>query len=220
MDCTYTTLLHGCLFSSIAHAIMTNVYPDLFYEQSWDGCSFSMVDGCGRRGTISFATDFCVGAIRNDEYEIVSGEDTIISDILEFSAPALNLAIRETLQYLLDDIEGEAIPSISSIFYCDQAGIRTPVSFQKNFQKDMTLFYPCFLPYKQVVAAIKEYYNMDTQSLMLLEELFRQKREDLSAEIVLDKRQVSLIPGDGICQECINSLAELKIYIQQSDVKN
>ena len=84
----------------------------------------------------------------------------------------------------------------------------------------MTLFYPCFLPYKQAVAAIKEYYDMDSQSLTLLEELFRQKREDLSAEIVLDKRQVSLVPGDGICHECINSLAELKIYIQQSDAKN
>lgn len=44
--------------------------------------------------------------------------------------------------------------------------------------------------------------------------------EDMSAKIGLDKRQVGLIPGDDICQECIASLAELKIYIQQYDAKN
>lgn len=56
-------LYKGCLTASIAHAIMTDVYPELSYEQSWDGGDHSLQDTAGMRGTLSFSDGICVGAV-------------------------------------------------------------------------------------------------------------------------------------------------------------
>lgn len=75
MQVTKNDIYIGCLIASISHAIMTNVYPELSYEQSWDGANYSIQNSSGMRGTITFENDFCVGAIRNEmSTSIVGGE--------------------------------------------------------------------------------------------------------------------------------------------------
>ena len=71
MNITKTVIFKGSLIASISHAIMTNVYPEFSYEQSWDGANCFIQDSSGIRGTITFETDYCVGAIRNENSDCV-----------------------------------------------------------------------------------------------------------------------------------------------------
>ena len=64
MDITRNNLFIGSLIASITHAIMTNVYPDLSYEQSWESNHYSIQNSQGLRGTISFEQEYCWPQIR------------------------------------------------------------------------------------------------------------------------------------------------------------
>ena len=61
-------LYNGCLIGAIAHAIVVGKYPELAYEQSWDGISYNLVGDNGVRGTVTFDGDICVAAFRNEKY--------------------------------------------------------------------------------------------------------------------------------------------------------
>jgi len=59
------TLWKGCILASIAHAIMVSHYPEFSNEHSWDGINYSVQDTSGTRGTITFHSEYCVGAFCN-----------------------------------------------------------------------------------------------------------------------------------------------------------
>lgn len=65
------TIYKNSLTASVYYAVMTNVYPLLSYEQSWDGRNFSFQNSAGARGTITFTDAFCVGAIRNESVPVI-----------------------------------------------------------------------------------------------------------------------------------------------------
>lgn len=213
MYTTHNILLQGCLLSSIAHAIMTNVYPELAYEVSWDRNNFSMQDSFGVRGTITFRENTCVGAIRNESSSVIFGDQAILDRIKSFPKKLIEIAQSDTLQYLLEDNQGVIAPAVTSMFWCDSQGLHWMSKDSAEFERDFSLFYTCALPQNKAIEALTQYYEMDTPSLTLLQDLYAQKRASFAKEIYLTDAQRDKIPGDILTTECQESFAEINIFI-------
>lgn len=213
MTGTLVDFFKGSLIASIAHAIMTNVYPDLSYEHSWDGINYSIQNSAGLRGTITFKADFCVGAIRYDAYDCtVDATDT--SKYLKcFPERIIRTAYEETLQYLLLEKHGRIIPCVTSVFWADSTSIHYEQMHEDALKRDMVLFDKILLPEAQAVQSQKEYYCMDSKSINLLSELYQIKTESFFKTITLTEKQKKCIPGHFINNECIESLKELNIVV-------
>ena len=213
MNITHIQLLHGCLLSSIAHAIMTNEYPELAYEQSWDGNNFSAQDGCGLRGTITFVDNACVGAIRNEHKKAIQGYDAIKVCMSDFPDMLQLTAEQEALQYLFVDYKNQYVPAVTSLFWCDDDGLHISRDCAEAFQNDISLFESCCLPVDLEIQALSDYYNMNSNARRLLYDLWEKKKDCFSQEIFLSKDQKAMIPGSQIHIACKESLSELNILV-------
>lgn len=207
-------LFNGCLISSISHAIMTNVYPDLAFEQSWDNNNFSIRSCEGIRGTITFLENKCVGAIRNENRKVWYGFDDILERIKHFPEELVNLAKTETLLYLLDNDGDRVAPAVTSMFYCDSNSLRWASNNSHTFSEDFHIFTPCCLNHHEAIAHWVDYYDMDQHAIELLNYLLNVKAICPQKRIFLHSYLVQLIPGSSINKECLESLSELDIYVK------
>lgn len=210
MNISKEKIFSGCLISSIAHAIMTNVYPDFSYEQSWDGMNFSMQDSAGLRGTITFEADYCVGAIRNDKFDIDYCE-RLQKIIKDFPKNVVETAQKEALQYLLLEENGVVAPCITSMFWADTKAIHYSKNNIRDLKNDFILFKEITLPEEEAIVEWKAYYDMDSDAIRLLKMIYQEKAKNFTTMLWLDNEQKRLIPGGEINDECIESLKELNI---------
>lgn len=210
---TYDVLYRGCLLGAIAHAIMTNVYPDFSYEQSWDDCNYSFISDNGIRGTISFYHGKSVGAIRNDN-DIVYCGHRAVELINSFPSELNELAIQEAFQYLLEEIDGKVLPCVSFAFYCDELGFSTNEKNKEIIDSFISVLQPLMMNTDDAIKYWSEYYEMDESLINLTLELLNKKLLSNIEPIFLSKEQIKMFPGDVLCDECIESLNELNIYVQ------
>lgn len=213
MSVTKNDIYSGCLIASISHAIMTNVYPELSYEQSWDGANYSIQNSSGLRGTITFENDFCVGAIRNEMSNGIVGGEFIKERMISFPSNVVFKAYEETLQYLLLERDGIVAPYITSIFWADYNTIHYEERFIDSIKEDFTLFENILLPKKISIKKWKEYYDMDSKVVELIDVLYQRKMKDFFSPVKLNEKQRKLIPGMFINNQCIESLKELNIVL-------
>ena len=213
MNITKEKIFKGCLIASISHAIMTNVYPELAYEQSWDGTNYSIQDSQGLRGTITFENDYCIGAFRNEESFFECNENLCEKILSTFPLSIIDVAQKETLQYMLIDNDGMIMPSVTSIFWADNTTIYYCESNQQSLKQDLTLISRILLPDEEAIKEWKNYYEMNNDSIELLKYLLAEKENAFSQIIILDDRQIKQIPGNVLTNECLESLQELNILI-------
>jgi len=213
MNITYEQLFSGCLLSSIAHAIMTNAYPELSYEQSWDGNNYSIQDGNGRRATISFLDNCCIGAVSSEHGTTIQGLGAIKECLLDFPADLQLVAETETLQYLLVEHDNMIIPSVTSLFWCDKNGLYTNYARFRSFLDDISIFEICCLPLDAALKALISYYDMEPAACRLLLTLWEQKCACFSRRIILSEEQKLMLPNEFIHSACVESLSELNIFI-------
>lgn len=213
MYITKTDIYSGCLIASIAHAVMTNIYPEFSYEQSWDGANYSIQNSSWMRGTITFENDFCVGAIRNEMSGSVVGGEFIQECMRSFPPNVASKAYEETLQYLLLENDGIVAPYVTSVFWADDNALYYEEKFVDNIKEDFTLFENILLPKKIAIEKWKEYYDMDSKVVGLIDILYQSKMKDFFSPIQLNEKQRKLIPGTFINNQCMESLKELNIVI-------
>ena len=213
MNVTNYKLFDGCLIASISHSIMTNVYPDLSYEQSWDGVNYSIQNTEGLRGTITFCGNYCIGAIRNENAEFIGDSNFIQKLTSNFPRKVIDKANKETLQYLLVEINGKDVPFITSIFWADNNTFHFQRENMSNTLDDLILFEKILLPKNKAIKEWGKYYDMDSNAINLLRYLYSKKVKHFSDEIVLTDKQKRLIPGSSINNECIESFNELNIRL-------
>lgn len=213
MNVTKTDIFRGCLIASITHAIMTNIYPELSYEQSWDGANYSIQNSSGIRGTITFERDYCVGAVRNENSDFVVGGDCIQEYMRYFPLTVIHKAYEETLQYLLLEKNGVVAPYVTSVFWADHTTIHFEERCIDNIKKDFALFENIMLPKEIAIDKWKEYYGMDSKVIELINILYPMKTKDFFSTIKLSEKQKKLIPGAYINNECAEALKELNIIL-------
>ena len=202
------------LIASLAHAIMTDKYPDLSYEQSWDGRNFSLQNSNGIRGTITFEKDCCVIAIRNENAKKLLSGRKLQKALKKSPENVQKIAKEETLQYLLVEGRRGAEPCVSSVFWIDTLGMHLINGIvAKDIKAELKLLEGLMLSEENAIEYWKNYYEMDETSLELLMQLYEIKRDNFESEIALTKEQQIVISQDFICEECKESLAELNIIL-------
>ena len=143
---------------------------------------------------------------------IVGGE-FIKERMISFPSNVVFKAYEETLQYLLLERDGIVAPYITSIFWADYNTIHYEERFIDSIKEDFTLFENILLPKKISIKKWKEYYDMDSKVVELIDVLYQRKMKDFFSPVKLNEKQRKLIPGMFINNQCIESLKELNIVL-------
>ncbi|KJD42385.1 hypothetical protein [Paenibacillus terrae] len=207
-------LRSGCILASIAHAIMVAHYPELSYEHSWDGDNYSVIDGSGGRGTITFKGNYFVGAFRNENYT-----RTDIHTALDFFTGApkhvLELAKNDTLEYLLEeDEDGMTSPSITTAFWGDDDNITSVDNIVRMVQCGGYLLERQFMEDDSAIESWRDYYEMTPEQVDLLKSVYDRKVNNPHGNITLSKSEIEIIgteSPEGL-SESITSFEEIGIY--------
>jgi hypothetical protein len=192
-------LWRGCILAAIAHAIMVAHYPEQSNEHSWDGINYSVQDSAGTRGTITFNSQYCVAAFRNDKSERVNISEGLKEANHYFDgAPEeiLRLAQEETLQYLLDNVKGKTIPLITTAFWGTNDNLITGDTFENMYENGVFLLETQTMNFDESVEAWKEYYDMSLQQTNLLLSIYKRKVDNPKEVLMLTKEEVDLIGSD------------------------
>lgn len=210
MCITVNELKNNCIFASLIHALMTMQFPELSYEQSWDDENYSIVCGDGRF-TISFDEDNCVGAFR------CCGCGDMDADriLLQVPSEIAEIAKTETFQYLLDDINGVVIPSISGMFYIfNENLIMIPHSAIHQLNDVIPLSRCLFEGMSSITNYLVQYYDMNSRQMEYVYGIFTRILDNQFKEINIAVSEIrAVFGGDGIT-ECIDSFREMGISIE------
>ncbi|WP_436970094.1 hypothetical protein [Lysinibacillus sphaericus] len=195
----------------MAHAIMVAHYPELSNEHSWDDINYNVQDSSGARGTITFNPNYVVGAFRNEfsEREYIDALDYFNGAPKEVN----QLAVNETLQYLLDEIDGDTVPVITTAFWEGDVGTYSNDSFEDFIENGGFLIESQTKDIETAINEWKEYYDMSDSQINLLYSIFERKISNPSGEIILMDSEIKMIQSDD--EEGLNesriSFAELGI---------
>jgi len=191
-------LWEGCILASIAHAIMVAHYPELANEHSWDGINYSVQDSSGSRGTITFSSNYCVAAFRYENSARISGNkiNSPQKYFLDASHEIIKLAEDETLQYLLDNIDGKLVPVITTAFWGENDDLFTNDIFSEMIENGGFLLEKQTMDIDSSIKAWEEYYDMSEQQCNMLKSIFKRRISQTSAIITLSKQEVYMIGTD------------------------
>lgn len=208
---SYKELRQGCILVSIAHAIFIADAPELAHEISWDGINYNMNNSQGSRGTITFYPDFFVAGFRDDD---LSADSLHAKDYFN-QAPekVLQLAEQETLQYLLDDVDGETVPVITTAVWGDKKQSFSCHSFDAMLENGGYLLEIQSMHPTSAFEASEDEYEFTGKQLELLKKLFHLKIEKPNETITLsqsDRDAIGARNQEGINESKI-SFAEIGI---------
>lgn len=207
-------LFAGCLLASIAHAITTNEYPELSYEQSWDGDNYSEISE-DYRMTVLFRDGYCVGVVRNDELEGFSRRT--IQELLmesEFPTEAIEILQTDALEYvLLEDEDGASTPVVTSLFYCDTEELTLLSTDGELIKACMNVLTPHIASVERQIEYWREYGDMSDGQIALLKDLYAVKLKEFHTVIHMSDEQKKMLSGEEIGDECVTSFAELNIIV-------
>ena len=213
VDCTAATLKERCFFAALVHAIAVARFPQIGFEQSWSGVSYNMNDGAGQRGTISFSKDGCTAAFRNESSERMHWEDNGIRLLRDLPKKLSSLMENETLEFLLDDVQGCVRPVITAAFW----GRDSLFSFDaldelKEHGASLLTFQ--LLEIERAESLWQEYYEMTKEQINLAKSLFVRKMHDSHKQITLTEFEVAVIDfaGEEGKSESSISFGELGVY--------
>ena len=207
----------GCILACIAHAIMVAHYPELSHEHSWDGINYCVQNSAGIRGTVSFKNNYCVAAFRNDNSgrRINTFGYTYASDYFKnANAEIVELAETETLQYLLDYVDGQPKPVITAGFWGYESLLFSIDDYDEMLRNGGCLLDRQMMDVEQAISSWKVYYGMSEQQLCLLKSIYVQKIENPTKQIVLSKAEIEMI---GIADE--HGLDESRISFEEINIK-
>ncbi|OME77181.1 hypothetical protein BK120_27010 [Paenibacillus sp. FSL A5-0031] len=190
---TKEKLWQGSVLASIAHAINIAHYPELANEQSWDGFNYNVQDSSGTRGTITFHSNYFVAAFRNDHSKRLSNYINAQDYFRDAPYEVKELAANETLQYLLDDVNGNDVPLITTAVW----GV-DDIIYSQDEMKEI-IAHGGFLLDRQscdiedALITWKEEYEMSEGQTNLLRQLFLRKLSNPSEIITMTKDEIQMI---------------------------
>lgn len=208
-----TQIWEGSMIATIVHGVMVAHYPELDYEHSWDGINYNIQNGNGVRGTITFHPQYFVAAFRNENLDHPNRKEVL--EYLQGAKEEIKtLAESETFQYLLDEIDGEIKPVVTTVLW----GETELLSLDKESEikeKTEEIFDIQTKTPKECFAYWKEYYEMNEEQMELVKQIFEEKKKNPSKRIILteeQKRMVGTKDEEGLEQSRI-SFSEINIVL-------
>lgn len=188
-------LWRGCIFASISHAIMVAHYPEVSNEHSWDGMNYSVQNSSSSRGTITFGQKYLVGIFRDDNSQRLSKK--FYKDYRYYFKDCpeqiVELAEQECLQYLLDEINGKAIPVITSAIWGIDYDIFSKDTLEKLIDNGGRLIEKQLLEVKSAFEYWKNYYDMTDKQCELLWNIYTRKISSPDQHFFLNKDEINKI---------------------------
>ena len=215
LNWTIDQLWSGCILKSIAHAIMIVHHPLLAYENSWDNINYCIQDGEGMRGTVTFYNNYCIGAFRNEKCDRFN-LNKIMSAYKFFESTSneiIQLAQKETLQYLLLDINGDTVPVITTAFWGKDKELFSADSFYDFLEYGGELLETQVMDFDSAIDDLIDYYEMEPKQVQLLLQIYTRKMENPNSTIILSKKEIDMIGTDDLegLEESLISFKEMNI---------
>jgi hypothetical protein len=195
LEWKHKQLWQGCILATIAHAIMVAHFPELSNEHSWDGINYNVQDSEGTRGTITFDSKYCVAAFRNDDSgRILTSKFSEAHKYFQgASLEILQLAEAEALQYLLENVNGRAVPVITTAFWGEDNNLFTNDTYNEMIENGGFLLERQVMGFDLAIEAWKEYYDMSQQQCDFLKYIYDRKISNPNEIITLSKEEISFI---------------------------
>ncbi|MCP1395534.1 MULTISPECIES: hypothetical protein [Bacillus cereus group] len=186
-------LWKGCVLNSIAHAINVAHCPDFSHESSWDGFNYSMQDSQGRQGTITFHPNYTIVCLQDVNSERI--DEWIDAKNYFEGAPSevIDIAKEEALQYVLEEVEGETVPLITTAFWIEDSGAYSIDSFEEMEEHGGFLLEIPLLDTESAIERLEEEYELTEEQIELLQLVYKKKIQSPNEEIKLSKEEIAMI---------------------------
>ncbi|TCI29734.1 hypothetical protein EVJ33_08780 [Exiguobacterium sp. SL-10] len=193
---TRQNIWEGCILASIAHAVFIADAPDLAYEHSWEGDNYSTNDGQGSRGTVAFGQEIYVAGFRNDHLALnpVDAKQYFI----EAPDQVQQIAEQETLQYLLDEVDGEVRPVVTTVLWESDERVFSSHPYDVMLERGADLLEVQASAYEAAIEFWEENYELTEQQLALVEKLYHLKLKDPTERIVLSKEDIQILDSNDV----------------------
>ena len=201
-------LYEGCIQAALTHAVAVGMYPELNYEHSWDGINYCTNDSEGCRAIITFHNK-CIIAVFQDVDKVDLNVDAL--DFFD-GAPKeiIEIAEKEALQYVLDDVEGVVKPVVTAAFWGTWDKLNSVQPFDSIVENGGHIIRSQLLPCNDALDEWRDYYGLDSKQILLIQKLFNAKIGTNDDLFVLYDDEIKLLYGD--LDECLVSLGELNIF--------
>lgn len=185
---------HSAILHTIVHAIFITESPILAHEVSWDGKNFCLQDTQGDWGTITFSPHGVIGAFH-------AGDDPERSpsklDWKTFFADAptriVELAEKETLQYLLINHNGQSTPMITTAFWEVEGTLQSNDDWAQFCKHSAYLIETYALPTRTALDAYTENYGLLKRQVTFAQSLYTRKLENPAQTIILDEHDLAVL---------------------------
>ncbi|OCA83706.1 hypothetical protein A8L44_12605 [Bacillus sp. FJAT-27986] len=193
-DWKYKQLWEGCILASIAHAIMVEQFPFLSNEHSWDDINYNVQDSNGIRGTVTFVENKLVAAFRNDNR--ISSDIEALKYFQGAPKDIIKIAKEETLQYLLEEVNGTVVPLITTAIWGDETGLLSINTSEELYENGGGILKRQLMDTNSAIQSWKEYYEMNEEQVNLLENLYQRKLLNPDKIIYLSDSEIRMIGID------------------------
>lgn len=190
-------LWKGCILKSIANTIFVAHAPDFSHESSWDGFNYNMQDSQGGRGTITFHPDYTIVCLQDVNSERI--EEWIDAANYFEGAPleVIDIAKEEALQYVLEEVEGETVPFITTAFWIEDSGAYSIDPFEEMEEHGGFLLEIPLLDTESAIERLEEEYELTAEQIELLQFVYERKIQNPNEKIKLSKEEVAMIGTEG-----------------------
>ncbi len=201
-------LYEGCIQAAITHAIAVGMYPELNYEHSWDNMNYCMNNAQGCKATITFHKKYVIGVFQDVDKIDCHKNALVFFD----GAPeeVIKIAENETLQYVLENVNGVEKPVISAAFWGTWDKLYSLQSFDSIVENGGHIIRSQLLPFNEAMEEWRDYYDLDLKQISLIQKLFNATLGSNGEAFFLQDNEIELLYGD--IDECLVSLGELNIF--------
>ena len=142
-------LYEGCIQAAITHAIAVGMYPELNYEHSWDNMNYCMNNAQGCKATITFHKKYVIGVFQDVDKIDCHKNALVFFD----GAPeeVIKIAENETLQYVLENVNGVEKPVISAAFWGTWDKLYSLQSFDSIVENGGHIIRSQLLPFNEAI---------------------------------------------------------------------
>lgn len=201
-------LYNGCILAAIIHAIVVGEYPELNYEHSWDGINYNMNNGQGCKATITFHSKNIVAVFQN--LESFHDRKEVSDYFIGAPKEIVEIAKHETLQYVLEDVNGIIQPIITGAFWGDWENLFSNQTWNNLIETGGFILKNQLMDYQNSLIEWDGYYGLNNEQFSLIDSLYKRKIHHNHNSIILDESETKYLYGD--IEECRVSLRELNIY--------
>ncbi|MGL6074538.1 MAG: hypothetical protein ACRC8S_10300 [Fimbriiglobus sp.] len=203
--------------SSIVHATVQPRF-DLYFE-GWTGDVYQLNDSSGTSGVVVFLVDGAVGCF----YDVHSPHSwewlRENQDSLFVGMPSdlQVIARRIALQYLLQDIDGQAVPVVSAVFWAESGNLSAAVPWSEFLENGGHILRIQLLEPDAALAEWTAGYELTPEEVEFAQRVFEQKQAANSSWIELEESDAEWLQEqaetpEGLTQ-CRQSFAEIGILV-------